>query len=77
MHSRKCLQKNRKKKKNLKYVNLTVKETEAIGRDILSVDLIVQYIIRRGVQDDPLITISLNMIKTKNKSFEIVQYNDK
>ena len=50
---------------------------EAIPRDILLVDLIGSYTIRREVHDDPLILKASPMIDPKTGWFGIVKYNDK
>ena len=50
---------------------------EAIPWERLSVDLIGQYKIRRGVHNDPLILKALTMIDPETGWFEIVRYDYK
>ena len=65
------------KKKTLKYGKLPAKEVEAIPREILLVDIIGPYKIRREGNDKPLILNALTMIDLATGWFEIVSYNDK
>ena len=64
------------RKQNLKYGKLSAKETEAIPWDILLVDLIGSYIIRREGHDDLLTKTALTIIDLETGWFAIVRYDD-
>ena len=66
-----------KKKQNLIYGELTTEEVEAIPWDILPVDILVSYKIRREGSEKPLILKALAIIHPTTGWFEIVKYNDK
>ena len=55
----------------------SAKEAMAILWDILLVDLIRSYKIRREGHDEPLILKYLTMIYPKTMRFKILQYNNK
>ena len=76
-HIKVCNTSQKNKKQNFKYGELPAKEAEAIPWDILSVDLIGPYKIRREGHDDPLILKALTMIDPATGWFEIVHYNEK
>ena len=76
-HIKVCNTCQKNKRQNLKYVKLTAKEAEVIIWDIILVDIIDPYNIRREGHDDPLILKSLTVIDPATGWFEIVQYNEK
>ena len=64
-------------KQNIKYINLSTKEAEAIPWEKVLVDIIRPYKIRRKVHEDPLILKSVTMKDPETGWFEIIRYNNK
>ena len=59
------------------YGKLPAKEAEAIPWEILSIDLIGPYKIRREGHKKPFILKTLTILGLETGWFEIVQYNEK
>ena len=70
-----CINFQKKRKQNFRYGNLPTKEAEATPQDILSVDIIGAYKIRKEGHDDPLILKSSTMMCLETGWLEILQYN--
>ena len=72
-----CINFQKKRKQNFRCGNLPTKEAEATPQDILSVDIIGAYKIRKEGHDDPLILKALTMIDPTTGWSEILRYNNK